>query len=164
MTVTLGKQALAGIKGFRLLERWNVMFINSNYMESSDGLHPSRNRPDNSIITLAMGILTQAVRDLIRPQTRRERDWKEWKEDAKTWVHSDETEFGSFHWVCSVIKANPPDVRNWIESLKGFSEAEKKSTIQMLLRLTYNGTGQNKNNSCNNPEPDSAKDDLKRTA
>lgn len=140
------------------------MFINSNILESSGGLHPPNNRPDNSVITLAMGILTQAVRDLIRPQTRRERDWKEWREDARTWVNSDETEFGSFQWVCSVIKANPPAVRKWVESLKDFSEAEKKSTIQMLLRLTYNGTGPNKKYSCNNTDPDSEKDKLKRTA
>lgn len=117
------------------------MRINTKFLESSDGLHPSANRPDNSVVTLAMGILTQAVRDLIRPQTRRERDWKEWREDARSWLESNETEFGSFHWVCSVIKANPPAVRKWVDSLDELSDSEKKSTVQMLLRLTYNGSG-----------------------
>ena len=140
------------------------MFTNSKFLESSGGLHPPNNRPDNSVIILAMGILTQAIRDLIRPQTRRERDWREWKDDATTWVQSEETEFGSFTWVCSVIKANPPAVRKWIESLRELSDAEKKSTIQMLLRLTYNGTGPGNKEACGNPDPDSEKDKLKRTA
>jgi len=117
------------------------MRINTMLLESSDGLRPSANRPDNSVVTLAMGILTQAVRDLIRPQTRRERDWREWREDAKLWLESEEREFGSFHWVCSVIKANPPAVRKWVHSLDELSDSEKKSTVQMLLRLTYNGSG-----------------------
>lgn len=140
------------------------MFINSSNLESSGGLHPPANRPDNFVITLAMGILTQVVRDLIRPQTRRERDWKEWREDAGSWVNSDDNDFGSFHWVCSVIKANPPAVRKWVESLKDFSDAEKKSTIQMLLRLTYNGTGPDKKDPCNDTDPDSEEGKLKRTA
>lgn len=139
-----------------------------NFWESSGGLHPHNNRPDNSVIILAMGILTQAVRDLIRPQTRRERDWKEWKEDARGWVKSEESDFGSFHWVCSIIKADPDAVRNWIESLNGLSEAEKKSTVQMLLRLTYNGTGSpagtEKDEDCDKLDPGSEKGKLKRTA
>ena len=140
------------------------MFTNINFQESSGGLHPQSKRADNSVIILAMGILTQAVRDLIRPQTRRERDWKEWREDAKTWVHSEDSEFGSFQWVCSVIRANPPAVRNWVVSLNDLSDAEKKSTIQMLLRLTYNGTGTNKCESLADIESDPENDSLKRTA
>ena len=144
------------------------MFTNSNYLESSGGLHPPGNRPDDSVITLAMGIMTQAIRDLIRPQTRRERDWKEWEEDALVWLESDESEFGSFNWVCSVIRANPSAVRKWIHSLRDLSEAEKKSTVQMLLRLTYNGSGggsdQRSRDSMDKFDPDSNGDKLKRTA
>ena len=133
-------------------------------MESTGGLHPRNNRPDNSIVTLAMGILTQAIRDLIRPQTRRERDWQEWKEDAEIWISSDDKEFGTFYWVCSVIRANPPAVKKWIESLADLPEAEKKSTVQMLLRLTYNGNGQGRAMPLESPDPDTENDNLKRTA
>lgn len=144
------------------------MRTNYTFLESSSGLHPPRNRPDDSIITLAMGILTQAIRDLIRPQTRRERDWKEWKEDASLWVQSDESDFGSFHWVCSVIKADPKAVRRWIASLNDLSDAEKKSTVQMLLRLTYNGAGSNPHSEVeerdNLDKGPQNSDKLKRTA
>ena len=152
------------------------MFTSSRFLESSGGLNPQNNRPDNSIVTLAMGILTQAIRDLIRPQTRRERDWKDWKEDAETWINSEENDFGTFEWVCSVIRANPSAVKTWIESLEALSEPEKKSTIQMLLRLTYNGNGQGRDVPFDSPDPegrdvpfdspdpDREDDNLKKTA
>ena len=115
-------------------------------------------------MTLAMGILTQAIRDLIRPQTRRERDVEEWKNDAHAWLNSTDQDFGTFLWVCSVIRANPSAVRDWVLSLESLPEDEKKSTIQMLLRLTYNGNGQEKNNPFDGPESGRKDGNLKRTA
>jgi len=140
------------------------MFTSSRFQESTGGLAPQINRPDNSIVTLAMGILTQAIRDLIRPQTRRERDWQDWKDDALVWFNSREQDFGTFFWVCSVIRANPPAVKEWVLSLDSLPEDEKKSTIQMLLRLTYNANSQGKNSPFDGPDSDRKDGDLKRTA
>lgn len=104
---------------------------------SSEGLFPQNRRPDRELVNLAMGILTQAVRDLISPQKKVEKDWRSWQEDSASWFNSDENHTGSFVWVCDVIGADPKKLRMWVQELQHLDRKEKKATILSLIRLTY---------------------------
>lgn len=104
---------------------------------SSEGLFPQNRRPDRELINLAMGILTQAVRDLISPQKKVEKDWKSWQEDSASWFNSDKNHAGSFLWVCDVIGADPRKLRLWVQELQHLDRKQKKATILSLIRLTY---------------------------
>ena len=104
---------------------------------SSEGLYPQNKKPEQELINLAMGIFTQAVRDLISPQKKLEKDWELWREDSKDWFSSDERYVGSFVWVCEVIGTRPEGMRRWVESLSKLDKKKKKATILSLIRLTY---------------------------
>jgi hypothetical protein len=102
------------------------------------------------VVGLAMGILTQAVRDLIRPQKKLEKDWQTWQADSDKWFSSDEDAVGSFLWVCDVIETDPEGIRRWLGQLKKASQKEQKSIIQSLLRMTYFSGGSTRNRNKNN--------------
>lgn len=104
---------------------------------SSEGLFPQNKRPERELINLAMGILTQAVRDLVSPQKKLERDWKSWQADSRKWFKSDEFYTGSFLWVCDVINADPRKMRQWVLQLSREDKNKRKATILSLIRLTY---------------------------
>ena len=104
---------------------------------SSEGLHPRDRRPDRSLVNLAMGIMTQAIRDLISPQKKLDKDWEEWQADAQHWFDSNEMDTGSFRWVCEVLEVNPEGLRAWVSGLKNLDRKQKKATILSLIRLTY---------------------------
>jgi hypothetical protein len=104
---------------------------------ASEGLYPQNKGPDRELIHLAMGILTQAIRDLTSPQKKLESDWEVWQIDSQEWFDSDDTHPGSFLWVCEVIGAPPRGLRTWIRQLKEKDEKQIRSTILSLIRLTY---------------------------
>lgn len=104
---------------------------------SSEGLFPQNRRPDRELINLAMGILTQAVRDLISPQKKVEKDWQSWQEDSARWFFTDDHYTGSFLWVCDVIGADPARLRQWVQGLSHLDRKQKKAIILSLIRLTY---------------------------
>jgi len=112
----------------------------------SEGLFPPNKRPERELINLAMGILTQAVRDLVSPQKKLEKDWETWQSDSESWFESDEWHTGSFLWVCEVIGAEPKRLRDWVRGLDNLDRKQKKATILSLIRLTY---------LRNNPKPSS---------
>lgn len=84
-----------------------------------------------------MGIFTQAVRDLTSPQKKLEKDWEVWQLDARDWFDSNETEKGSFLWVCDIIGAEPGLMRRWVNGLQKVDRKTIKGTILSLVRLTY---------------------------
>ncbi|MEJ2077700.1 MAG: hypothetical protein P8020_17235 [Acidobacteriota bacterium] len=104
---------------------------------TSEGLHPQYRRPERPLVNLAMGIMTQAIRDLISPQQKLDKDWQTWQDDAQAWFDSDERHTGSFEWVCEVLEINPERLRAWVKSLKHLDRKQKKATILSLIRLTY---------------------------
>ncbi len=104
---------------------------------TSEGLHPRDRRPERSMVNLAMGIMTQAIRDLISPQKKLDKDWQTWQEDAQAWFDSEENHTGSFQWVCEVLDINPERLRAWVDGLKRLDRKQKKATILSLIRLTY---------------------------
>ncbi len=103
----------------------------------SEGLFPKNHKPQRELIHLAMGILTQAVRDLISPQKKLEKDWRTWQSDSQEWFDSDELYPGSFRWVCEVIGAEPAKMRRWVRSLHRLDRKQRKAVILSLIRLTY---------------------------
>lgn len=104
---------------------------------ASEGLYPQRKSPEQELIHLAMGILTQAVRDLVSPQKKLDKDWEVWQIDSLDWFQSNKRSTGSFLWVCDVIGADPEKLRDWVQSLRDLDKKEKKATILSLIRLTY---------------------------
>ena len=106
---------------------------------SSEGLYPQDKRPDRELINLAMGILTQAVRDLFSPKKRVEKDWREWQADSRLWFISLNQEAGSFRWVCEVLGTDPDRLRDAVRKLHALDEQKLRSTILSLVRLTYLG-------------------------
>jgi len=104
---------------------------------SSEGLYPQNRRPDRELTHLAMGILTQAVRDLISPQKKAEKDWEIWQKDSLDWFLSDSRHTGGFLWVCDILGTDPDKMRDWIRGLRVLDRNEKKATILSLIRLTY---------------------------
>ncbi|GAB4231016.1 MAG: hypothetical protein Kow00109_02930 [Acidobacteriota bacterium] len=103
----------------------------------SEGLYPQHHKPQRELIHLAMGILTQAVRDLISPQKKVEKDWRLWRDDSQEWFDSDEVYPGSFLWVCDIIGADPEKMRRWVRSLHRLDRKQRKAVILSLIRLTY---------------------------
>ena len=118
-------------------------------MLRSERLFPQNRRPERELINLAMGILTQAVRDLISPQRKVEKDWEDWQADSRAWFASPEQDTGSFLWVCDVIGAEPEKMREWVGGLDSLDRRKKKAMILSLIRLTY---------LRNNPRADSCPD------
>lgn len=112
---------------------------------SSEGLYPQARRPEKELIHLAMGILTQSVRDLVSPQKKIEKDWQTWQADSEKWFASDQRYAGSFLWVCDVIGADPEGLRHWVSRLKELDRKQKKATILSLIRLTYLRTNPREN-------------------
>lgn len=104
---------------------------------SSEGLFPQNKRPERELINLAMGILTQAVRDLISPQKKIEKDWEVWQRDSMHWFFSEDQHVGSFRWVCEMIGADPRRMRVWVQGLQRLDRKQKKAIILSLIRLTY---------------------------
>lgn len=103
----------------------------------SEGLYPQSKKPDEDLIRLAMGIFTQAVRDLTSPQKKIEKDWEVWQIDAQEWFDSSDTGKGSFLWVCVIIGAEPNLIRQWVRGLQRLDRKTLKGTILSLVRLTY---------------------------
>jgi hypothetical protein len=84
---------------------------------SSERLNPQRKTPDRELVHLALGILTQAVRDLVSPQKKHEKDWEVWQIESKMWFSSEENYPGSFKWVCDIIGTEPEALRKWAHNL-----------------------------------------------
>lgn len=100
---------------------------------SSEGLYPIAAKPSKEVRNLAMGILVQAVRDII-PKRSQSQEWKAWREDALEWFSSDAFEPGSFLWVSEVLQVGPGRIRAW---LRRFLRADVKRQKQMASRLVH---------------------------
>ena len=104
---------------------------------SSERLHPQRKTPDRESVHLALGILTQAVRDLVSPQKKHEKDWEVWQIESKMWFSSQENYPGSFKWVCDIIGTEPEALRRWAQNLAKLERRQLRASILSLVRLTY---------------------------
>lgn len=104
---------------------------------SSERLNPQRKTPDRELVHLALGILTQAVRDLVSPQKKHEKDWEVWQIESQMWFSSEEDYPGSFKWVCDIIGTEPEALRNWAQNLSKLDRRQLRASILSLVRLTY---------------------------
>ncbi len=100
---------------------------------SSDGLYPRLAKPSKEVRNLAMGILVQAVRDII-PKSSRSDEWKSWRADALEWFMSDHEEPGSFVWVTEILNVTPMRIRSW---LRVFLRSDRERQVKMASRLIH---------------------------
>lgn len=104
---------------------------------TSYGLYPRAKDMDPAMVSLAMAIFTQAVRDLIAPQKRTDKDWMIWQADARRWFDDESLEPGTFHWVCQMTGLEPASTRRRIIGFSGLTNRQIQSLILSLIRVTY---------------------------
>ncbi len=101
---------------------------------SSEGLYPRSAKPSKEVRNLAMGILVQAVRDII-PKRSRSEAWKSWREDALEWFESDESQPGSFLWVTEILQVAPIRIRTWLGVFLHCDSNEQKEMASRLIHF-----------------------------
>lgn len=105
------------------------------YALESDGLYPQAKKPDGSLRNLALGILLQALRDIVAPKKASNKEWELWRQDALEWFFSDEVYPGSFCWVCEVLEMKPAELRNWLHNYKKSGQEAKREMAKKLIRF-----------------------------
>ncbi len=102
----------------------------------SEGLYPQTKKPDPSLRNLALGILLQALRDIVAPKkSSNNKEWAIWRKDALEWVFSEDVHPGSFIWVCEVLEMKPNELREWLHSYKHCDQTQKKEMARKLIRF-----------------------------
>lgn len=104
---------------------------------TSSGLYPKAKDMDPALVSLAMAILTQAVRDLIAPQKRTDKEWMLWQADARRWFDDNSQETGTFHWVCQMTGLDTVSTRRRIAGFSQLDSRQIQSMILSLIRVTY---------------------------
>lgn len=98
------------------------------------GLDQSVEGPERPIRDLAFGILLEALRDLPDLTKRSSREGSEnWKEDAREWIFSEETDPGSLYWVCGVLNISSVALR---EELRLLQCADRKCREELIEKLS----------------------------
>ena len=105
------------------------------YALESDGLYPQTKKPDSSLRNLALGILLQALRDIVAPKKASNKEWEVWRQDALEWFFSEECHPGSFSWVCEVLEIKPTDLRTWLHTYKRSGQERKREMAKKLIRF-----------------------------
>ncbi|HON00985.1 MAG TPA: hypothetical protein PLM33_12105 [Acidobacteriota bacterium] len=101
----------------------------------SEGLYPQARKADPSLRNLALGILLQAFRDIVAPKKTSNKEWEDWRQDALDWFYAQETEPGSFYWVCEVLEMNPNELRHWLQEYRKSDAKHKKEMARKLTRF-----------------------------
>ena len=101
----------------------------------SDGLYPQTKKPDASLRNLALGILLQALRDIVSPKKNSNKEWKLWRKDAIDWFYSGDTHPGSLTWVCEVLEMNPKELKVWLHRYQRSGNHRKKEMARKLIRF-----------------------------
>ena len=101
----------------------------------SEGLYPQTKKPDPPLRNLALGILLQALRDIVAPKKDANKERELWRKDAQEWFDSDETHSGSLPWVCNVLELNPNDLRKWLRGYRRSGQNHRKKVAKKLLRF-----------------------------
>ena len=101
----------------------------------SEGLYPQTKKPDPSLRNLALGILLQALRDVVSPKKSLNKEWNFWRKDALDWFHSDEPHPGSLLWVCEVLEVNPKNLRDWLRHYQRSGYNRRKEISKKLVRF-----------------------------
>ncbi len=101
---------------------------------ASQGLYPQSSRPDPDVRNLAIGILVQAVRDII-PKKSPDKDWQMWRDDSLEWFFDDSYAPGSFLWVCGVLGATPKRIRRWVKVFLNSEPARQKKMASRMINF-----------------------------
>ena len=101
----------------------------------SDGLYPQIKKLDTSLRNLALGILLQALRDIVAPKKASNKEWELWRQDALEWFFSDESHPGSFAWVCEVLEIKEKELRAWLHAYKRSPIERKREMAKKLIRF-----------------------------
>ena len=115
-------------------KRISTLMMKATALES-EGLYPQTKKPDPSLRNLALGILLQALRDIVSPKKSSNKEWDLWRKDALEWFHSDETHPGSLLWVCEVLEMNPKDLRDWLRDYRSSGHSRRKEMAKRLIRF-----------------------------
>ena len=102
----------------------------------SERLYPQRKGPDLPIRNLALGILLQALRDIVAQSKSgegRKGSWNTWYRDALAWFLSEEATPGSFFWVCEVLNTSPRKLREW---LLIYQQSDRKHREELFSNLS----------------------------
>lgn len=101
----------------------------------SEGLYPQTKKPDSSLRNLALGILLQALRDIVSPKKTSHKEWELWRKDALDWFSAGDTHPGSLTWVCEVLEMNPKELREWLNRYQRCGHHRKKEMARKLIRF-----------------------------
>lgn len=102
---------------------------------SSEVPYSKLRRPDPPVSKLALGILLQALRDVVTPQKSSLEDGEDWRHDAIEWFNESETSPGSLHWVCQILEFNPSGLLHWIEEFERSHESRREEWARKLTRF-----------------------------
>jgi hypothetical protein len=87
-------------------------------LEVSSRFSRRKTNVDRSTQSLAVAILTQALRDVLSTEEFGAKQVAGgWQRDALQWFASDEEHPGSLRWVSEVVDIRVEDIRNWISLL-----------------------------------------------
>ena len=101
----------------------------------SEGLYPQQKKPEPSLRNLALGILLQALRDIVSPKKSSHKEWNLWKKDALDWFSSKDTHPGSLAWVCEVLEMDPRELKEWLHRYQHSGYHRKKEMAKKLVRF-----------------------------
>lgn len=92
-------------------------------------------RGDESARKLAMAVLIQAFRDIIKPKRSRWPRKDDWYADARAWFVSDEVYPGSYRWCCDALQYDPDRFRVWLRDYYGSTKERQDRICRSLGQL-----------------------------
>lgn len=101
----------------------------------SEGLHPPLHGVPPPIRNLALGILVQALRDVVLEPNNGDREPIMWRRDALQWLSSNETGPGSLNWVCQILVMNPRKLQLWLQ--RTLQSKEEREQLKKLLSFQF---------------------------
>ena len=81
-----------------------------------------------------MGILLQAIRDIVSPNREAQAKDEDWESDAVEWFESEAKHPGSLDWVCAMLKSEPTRFRQWIRDYRSASYTGKMKMLSGFSR------------------------------
>jgi hypothetical protein len=96
-----------------------------------------------SIRKLAVGILLQALRDLLIPSRsgkENRRNWEKYQQDALHWFFSEEKTPGSYCWVCDILAIGSWRILEVLRSYQRYDREQLKGLVSKLSELQIRPT------------------------
>ena len=107
----------------------------NNEVIPSEPLYPSAISYDPPSRKLALGILLQALRDIVSPRRYKWKADEDWQADALLWFESAEDSPGGCSWVCQHLHIDASRLQGWLARYRSSDLTEKRRMAQELVRF-----------------------------